>query len=45
MAWEVEFEDAFDAEFLGFDQEVQDGLLAVAKLLIDYGPPTRPTLC
>ncbi len=38
MAWEVEFEDAFEAEFLAFDQEVQDTLLAVARLLVDYGP-------
>lgn len=38
MTWEVEFEDAFEAEFLAFDQEIQDALLAVAKLLIDYGP-------
>lgn len=38
MAWQVEFEDAFEAEFLAFAQEVQDALLAVAKLLVDYGP-------
>lgn len=38
MAWEVEFEDAFEAEFLAFDQEVQDALLAMARLLVDYGP-------
>ncbi len=38
MAWIVEFEDAFEAEYLGLDQEVQDSLLAVAKLLADYGP-------
>jgi hypothetical protein len=38
MAWDVEFDDAFDAEFLAFDQEVQNSLLAVAKLLADYGP-------
>jgi hypothetical protein len=38
MPWEVEFEDAFEAEFLTFEQEVQDALLAVAKLLADYGP-------
>jgi hypothetical protein len=38
MAWEVEFEDAFEAEFLAFEQEVQDALLAVARLLVDYGP-------
>jgi hypothetical protein len=38
MTWDVEFEDAFEAEFLAFEQEVQDALLAVAKLLADYGP-------
>lgn len=48
MPWHVEFEDAFEAEFLVFEQEVQDGLLAVARLLVDYGPqvgrmPTRST--
>ncbi|HEV7981398.1 MAG TPA: type II toxin-antitoxin system RelE/ParE family toxin [Xanthobacteraceae bacterium] len=38
MRWDVEFEDAFEAEFLALDQEVQDSLLALAKLLADYGP-------
>lgn len=38
MVWDVKFEDAFEAEFLAFEQEVQDALLAVAKLLVDYGP-------
>ena len=38
MAWDVEFEDAFEAEFLAFEQEVQDALLAAARLLGDYGP-------
>ena len=38
MAWNVEFEDAFEAEFLAFGQEVQDALLAAARLLVDYGP-------
>jgi hypothetical protein len=38
MAWDVEFHDAFEAEFLAFEQPVQDALLAVAKLLADYGP-------
>jgi hypothetical protein len=38
MRWDVEFEDAFEAEFLALDQEVQDSMLAVAKLLADYGP-------
>jgi hypothetical protein len=38
MAWEVEFEDAFEAEFLALEPDVQDALLAAAKLLADYGP-------
>jgi hypothetical protein len=38
MVWNVEFHDAFEAEFLAFEQTVQDALLAVAKLLADYGP-------
>lgn len=43
MAWNVEFEDAFEKEFLAFGQEIQDALLAVAKLLVDYGPQlSRP---
>jgi hypothetical protein len=36
--WDVEFHDAFEAEFLAFETAVQDALLAVAKLLADYGP-------
>ena len=38
MAWVVEFHDDFEPEFQGFEQPVQDALLAVAKLLTDYGP-------
>lgn len=38
MPWQVELDDAFEAEFHAFDVEVQDALLAVAKLLVDYGP-------
>ena len=38
MPWQVEFEDAFEAEFFAFEQGVQDALLAVARLLTDYGP-------
>jgi hypothetical protein len=38
MAWIVEFHDDFEPEFLAFEQPVQDALLAVAKLLTDYGP-------
>jgi hypothetical protein len=38
MAWEVEFDDAFEMEFAAFAENVQDALLAAAKLLADYGP-------
>ena len=38
MAWVVEFHDDFEPEFQAFEQPVQDALLAVAKLLTDYGP-------
>jgi len=38
MAWDIEFEEDFEAEFRGFTPDVQDELLAVAKLLADYGP-------
>ncbi|MDQ6701972.1 MAG: type II toxin-antitoxin system RelE/ParE family toxin [Pseudomonadota bacterium] len=38
MTWEVEFDDAFDIEFAAFAEDVKDALLAVAKLLADYGP-------
>jgi hypothetical protein len=38
MTWLVEFEASFEREFKAFDEEVQDALLAVAKLLADYGP-------
>jgi hypothetical protein len=38
VAWDVEFEDAFEAEFLALEQEVQDALFAAARLLVDYGP-------
>lgn len=38
MTWSVEFDDAFEAEFLAYDPAVQDALLAVARLLADYGP-------
>jgi hypothetical protein len=38
MAWVVEFHDVFDEEFRAFEQPVQDALLAVAKLLADFGP-------
>ena len=38
MVWDVEFHDAFEAEFVAFEQAVQDALLSAAKLLGDYGP-------
>lgn len=38
MAWVVEFDEAFEAEFMTFAEDVQDALLSVAKLLADYGP-------
>lgn len=38
MAWNVEFHDTFEVEFLAFEQTVQDALLAAARLLADYGP-------
>jgi hypothetical protein len=38
MAWNVAFHDDFASEFRAFDPSVQDALLAVAKLLADYGP-------
>ncbi|MGD9509187.1 MAG: type II toxin-antitoxin system RelE/ParE family toxin [Geminicoccaceae bacterium] len=38
MPWRVEFHDEFEGEFRALDLVVQDELLAVAKLLSDYGP-------
>jgi len=38
MPWIVEFHDDFEPEFLAFESAVQDALLAVAKLLVDFGP-------
>jgi hypothetical protein len=38
MPWIVEFHDDFQAEFKEFELAVQDALLAVAKLLADFGP-------
>ena len=38
MPWAVEFHDDFEPEFLALESAVQDALLAVAKLLADYGP-------
>lgn len=46
MPWVVEFHGDFEPEFSGLEPGVQEALLAVAKLLADYGPqlgrmPTR----
>jgi hypothetical protein len=38
MPWTVEFHDEFEPEFQALESAVQDMLLAVAKLLADYGP-------
>ena len=38
MRWTVEFHDDFEREFQVFEPAVQDALLAVAKLLADFGP-------
>jgi hypothetical protein len=38
MPWVVEFHDDFEPEFLASAQPIQDALLAVARLLVDYGP-------
>ena len=38
MPWTVEFHDDFEREFQVFEPAVQDALLAVAKLLADFGP-------
>jgi hypothetical protein len=38
MAWQVRFHDAFEVEFEAMAAEVQDELIATAKLLQDYGP-------
>lgn len=38
MSWNVEFDDAFDGEFVGFAEDVQNALLAITRLLIEFGP-------
>lgn len=38
MPWEIEFDEAFEAEFEAFSVDVQDALLVAAKLLAEYGP-------
>ena len=45
MTWTVLFHDAFDAEFEALVEELQDELLAHAKLLAMFGPDLgRPTI-
>jgi hypothetical protein len=45
MTWTVLFHDAFDAEFEALVEELQDELLAHAKLLAVFGPDLgRPTV-
>jgi len=38
MEWEVEFHPAFEVEVRTFERDVRVALIAVAKLLSDYGP-------
>ncbi len=38
MVWQVRFHDAFEVEFEAMAADVQDELIAMAKLLQDYGP-------
>ena len=38
MPWIVEFDGDFEPEFMAFELAVQDALLALAKLLADFGP-------
>lgn len=38
MSWTVLFHPAFDAEFADLQDDVQDELLAQAKLLEEFGP-------
>jgi hypothetical protein len=45
MSWEVLFDDAFEPEFDGLSKDVQDELLAHAKVLERFGPTLgRPTV-
>lgn len=47
MQWTVSLADEFEADFLALREPVQDGVLAMAKLLQSFGPhwddpmPTR----
>ncbi|EJN03521.1 Phage derived protein Gp49-like (DUF891) [Phyllobacterium sp. YR531] len=38
MDWDVRLHDAFQAEFQAFANEVQIEMLALAKLLAEFGP-------
>jgi hypothetical protein len=45
MAWSVLFHDDFDTEFAALSEDLQDELLAHAKLLEEFGPNLgRPTV-
>jgi len=45
MTWTVLFHDAFDAEFSDLTEDLQDELLAHARLLAEFGPNLgRPTV-
>jgi hypothetical protein len=45
MGWTVLFHDAFDAEFSALKEDLQDELLAHARLLAECGPNLgRPTV-
>jgi len=38
MTWDVEFEDEFETEFVGFTDPVKTELLARANVLAQFGP-------
>jgi hypothetical protein len=45
MTWAVLFHDAFDTEFSNLKEDLQDELLAHARLLAEFGPTLgRPTV-
>lgn len=45
MVWSVLFHEAFEREFQGLPEALQDELLAHAKLLAEFGPKLgRPTV-
>ena len=45
MTWTVLLHDDFDAELLALEEDLQDELLAHAKLLVQFGPNLgRPTV-